>query len=194
VARSSYQARCGDCGTPAVVPRRDAERIIDESAAPAYSWLCRCGQTVEAPIVTLSKPQKTLRRGGGLKRKSPPKESALEKRLRRRWAASVGSKCKNCGREEDFVQVFVEGHHVVRKELIKARAKEQGWSREKRDRRLWDLRNKLDLCRGCHLGKHHNGKKLAWSLVQKAAPKAIQFAREVGLVRRAARDYAGAPK
>lgn len=193
MARPSYEARCDGCGTPAVVPRRDAERIIDESAEPSYSWLCRCGQLVSAPIVTIQKPTKTLQRGGSLKRKSPPKESALAKRLRRRWGTKVGEKCANCGRTTKQ-GARIEGHHVVRKELIKARARELGWSEEERDRRLWDLRNKLDLCEHCHKGKHHNGKKLAWSLVQKAAPKAIQLAREIGLLRRASRDYADAPK
>jgi hypothetical protein len=193
MAKDSYEARCDDCGTPAVVPRRDAERIIEESAEPTYTWFCRCGRTKTAPLITLRKPQKTLQRGGSLKRKSPAKESALAKRLRKRWATSVGEKCANCGKTTKE-GARIEGHHVARKELIKARAREQGWTDEKRDRHLWDLRNKLDLCQRCHLGKHHNGGKLAWSLVQKAAPEAIQFAREIGLLRRVARDYSGAPK
>lgn len=194
MAQPTFEARCGDCDTPAVVPRRDAERIIDESPEPTYSWLCRCGRYATAPLVTLTKPQKTLKRGGPLKRKSPPKESALAQRLRRRWGAGVGKKCKSCGREADFAKVFIEGHHVVRKELIKARAKELSWTQEERDRRLWDERNRLDLCRGCHLGKQHGGEKLPWSLIQGTAPKAIQFAREIGLLRRASRDYADGPK
>jgi hypothetical protein len=193
MARPSYEARCEDCGTPAVVPRRDAERIIDEEAEPTYSWLCRCGKMVTAPIATLQKATKTLQRGGSLRRKSPPKESALAKRLRRRWGTMVGEKCANCDRTTKE-GARIEGHHVVRKELIKGRAREQKWTQDELDRRLWDLRNKLDLCERCHKGKHHNGKKLPWSLVRKAAPKAIQFAREIGLVRRAARDYANPPK
>lgn len=193
MARPSYEARCGDCGATAVVPRRDAERIIGEEATPTYTWFCRCGQMATAPIITLTKPQKGLSRNGSLKRKSPPKESALAKRLRRRWGSMVGEKCASCGRTTKQ-GARIEGHHVVRKELIKVRAREQKWTDEERDRRLWDLRNKLDLCERCHKGKHHNGQKLPWSLVQKAAPKAIQLAREIGLARRAARDYAGAPK
>jgi hypothetical protein len=192
VARPSYEARCGDCGAPAVVPRRDAERILDESPEPTYSWLCRCGKMTTAPIVNVTKPPKTLSRNGSLKRK-PKRESALSKRLRKRWASKVGRKCKNCRRTvKDGARI--EGHHVARKELIKARARELKWTEEERDRRLWDLRNKLDLCERCHKGKHHNGKKLPWSLVEEEAPKAIQFLREVGLLRRVARDYADPPK
>ena len=187
MARPSFGARCPSCGAPAVIPRRDAERAIDLVGPDAtYTWMCRCGQMATAAIVRTNKPPKKLKGG------SRPRMTALGKRLRRRWASGVGEVCANCGRKADYARVFIEGHHVVRKALIKARAKEERWTEEELDRRLWDERNRLDLCGDCHLRDHHNGKKLPWSLVQAKAPKAIQFAREIGLLRRASKDYASA--
>jgi hypothetical protein len=192
VARPSFEARCGGCGAPKVVPRAAAETALGEDAAATHSWACSCGDFVTAAIQTVKKEAKGLKRGGSLKRKQK-RRSALAIRLSKRWGSNVGNVCKNCGRTS-AEGARIEGHHVARQQLIKGRGKEAGWTQEELDRRLWDDRNRLDLCSDCHLGKHHNGKKLPWSLVQKAAPKAIQFAREVGLLSRISRDYKGAPK
>lgn len=194
MARPSYQVRCPECDAPYVAPRRDAE-VSGQAMVN-----CRCGYSGIQPTSLLKKdpparkPRKPLKRGSSLKTSKKARRSQLAGRLSKRWREGVGRVCANCGREADWVQVFIEGHHVVRQSLIKARAKEEDWTQEELDRRLWDERNRMDLCRDCHLGKQHNGKPLAWSLIQKVTPKAIQFAREIGLLRRVSREYVGGPQ
>lgn len=185
MARPSYEVRCPDCGSPYVAPRRDAE------VAGQAMVNCRCGYSGMQPTSVVQKAKKPKKPRKALKRKPKARRSQLAKRLSERWRHGVGEVCANCGRKADWVQVFIEGHHVVRQSLIKARAKEEGWSEEELTRRLWDERNRMDLCRECHLGKHHNGNALPWSLVQRVTPKAIQFAREIGLLRRVSREYVG---
>jgi hypothetical protein len=171
VARASYEVRCPSCDAPYVAPRQDVgEAMVN----------CRCGYSGMQPTKKKSK-------GGGKKR------TALGKRLAALWGGAVGKVCANCGRKQDYAAgVFIEGHHVVRQRLIEDKAKEEGWSQEKLDRTLWDERNRMDLCRDCHLGKHHNGSPLPWSLVERVTPGAVQFADELRLLRRIRREYVDA--
>lgn len=188
MARPSFEVRCPSCGSPYVASRKDAE----ERGQAMVN--CRCGFSGLAPTRRVEKPRKTLKRGSSLKRSRKAKRSQLARRLSKLWAKGVGDVCANCGAKADYVEVFVEGHHVVRQQLIRRRAIEEDWTQEALDRALWDERNRMDLCRVCHLGRQHGGKPLAWSLVESATPAAIIFAREIGLFRRVARDYADGPR
>jgi hypothetical protein len=184
--RVSYEARCPDCGRRVVVPKRDAECYT------TYVFVC-CAGRVEAMITKVEKkrPAKKVSRST-LRRRRGPKRSDLARRLSDRWAKSSRNlPCAACGAVTDLARgVIVEGHHIVRQALIRARGKEEDWEQEELDRRLWDLRNRLPLCGDCHR-RHHSGmKRLAWSLVLRHATKIVQFADEIGLTARAKREYA----
>lgn len=190
MARPSFETICPSCDAPRPAPRKEAEERSEATLS------CRCGFSGLAPTREIrkekvaAKPRKGLRRGGPLRKSRKKSRSSLAARLARRWGAMVGDVCQNCGAKKDFTKgVFLEGHHIIRQALIRERGKEEGWTEEELDRRLWDLRNKMDLCRSCHLGGQHNGKPLKWEVVRRAAPKVEQFAREIGSMARAAREY-----
>lgn len=199
-AKLTFEARCGDCNAPTIVPTRDAEAAFSAAngGGAVHRWACRCGAFAEAAIVPLEKapaapkPRKEMKRTGMKRKTTRKRRSDLERRLSERWAAEARHfPCAACGRRTDYRRaIVVEGHHIVRQALLKARARVLDWTPEELARRLWDTRNRLPLCGECHRGHHSKMKKLAWSLVRNATPKVEQFAREVGLMREARRDYA----
>lgn len=203
-AKLTFSARCSSCNAPKVVPTRDAEDAFASSGKATYSYLCRCGAFVTEAVVADEKkrpdpkPRKPLersggleRKGNGLKRKRKPRRSDLARRLSERWASEVrGRPCAACGRMTDYPRaIVVEGHHIVRQALLKARGAALEWTEEELTRRLWDTRNRLPLCGDCHRRHHSKMKKLSWKLVRDHAPKVEQFARETGLMGEARRDY-----
>ena len=133
-----------------------------------------------------------LRRSGPIRRKRPkalPAELArLSKELREAWKGATGTVCEACGAEASAT-VRIEGHHVIRQQLIKGVSAWAKWPGEHRLRMLWDLRNKLDLCERCHVRHHRRLPALKWSLIVEKAAAAIEFAKQVDLLWRAKLDY-----
>ena len=114
--------------------------------------------------------------------------AALYQELRSAWKEATGSVCEVCGAEASAT-VRIEGHHIVRQQLIKAAAKSGKWPSSELARLLWDLRNKLDLCERCHVRHHRRLGTLKWVLIESLAPASIAFAEQVGLLWRAKLDY-----
>lgn len=128
-----------------------------------------------------------LTRSGPIKRKPKPalhpELARLSRELREAWKASTEDRCAACG----AIGVTIQGHHVVRQQLIKAAV--QGMGGERILRALWDVRNRLALCEDCHRRHHSRLGTLAWSLIERLAPEAIVFAHELDLLWRAKLDY-----
>lgn len=184
--RISYEARCPDCGRRAVVPSHQIGQASEDWTFPC------CTGLVTAPIVAVEKPKPKKKASRSTLRRRSPKRTDLARRLADRWAKSSRDlSCAACGAITDWKRgIVVQGHHIVRQALIRARGREEDWSQEELDRRLWDLRNRLPLCAACHAAHHSAMQRLSWNLVIHVATKVEQFAREVGLMSRARREYA----
>jgi hypothetical protein len=132
-----------------------------------------------------------LKRGGPLRRKRkhvPLALARLAREFTEAWHEATGTVCEVCGATAS-AEVRIEGHHIVRQQLIRGASAAAKWSGEVRARMLWDLRNKLDLCERCH-GRHHRRlPTLKWSLIERLRPEAVEFAEQVDLLWRAKMDY-----
>jgi hypothetical protein len=112
------------------------------------------------------------------------RRSVVNDRQRQRaeaWAHHARSRsCAVCG------SLFVVGHHVITKQQLRH------WARTKRldsDQILYDVRNCLSLCDGCHADHHSWARRLTLPFVLKHCPKLHQFASELGLVWWLERNY-----
>lgn len=93
----------------------------------------------------------------------------LDRELRGRWKAATGSVCMVCPAEGGECDGPIQGHHVVAQEQLKRR----GLARLAET--LWDLRNKLDVCRRRHDLHTRAVKPIPLELVP---PAALEFAVE----------------
>lgn len=103
------------------------------------------------------------------------------------WRENLANRCASCGCTS--VSQRIEGHHVVRVQIIRDHARTVGVEGDALAFWVWDERNRLPLCRTCH-GRHHRRlPALPWAAIEEKAPAAIEFAEEVGLLWRAKLDY-----
>lgn len=143
----------------------------------------------------------TLTRRAPLKRKPSkmsPRLREAQARLRWYWHQRTrGQRCALCGaidpREvgagEHTNVAVVRGHHVIRKQHISAA---RGFKVDLETiRLLWDLRNHLAVCDGCHGAHHHAGLRISRKVLDKRCPNLLAFIDEVGIDARRAydRDY-----
>ena len=105
---------------------------------------------------------------------------AAQKPLTRVWweAVAKGKPCVVCGRPDR-----VQGHHVVSQQAIRKVAKRFGYDLATV---LWDKRNGIAVCEGCHSAHTGAKKRLPLSVIPAAA---FEFADELGLRWQVERDY-----
>ena len=82
--------------------------------------------------------------------------------------------CVVCGSTSN-----IEAHHVISKQSIKREAKAMEWGENRRERALWDSRNGLAVCQGCHAAHETASARIPRQLLPKSA---IEFAVELDLV------------
>lgn len=107
---------------------------------------------------------------------------ASQKPLARSWWEHVAKNrpCVVCGRPDR-----VQGHHVVSQEALRKVARRFGYDLATV---LWDRRNGIAVCEGCHSAHTGAKKRLPISVVPAAA---FEFADEMGLRWQIERDYVG---
>ena len=131
-------------------------------------------------------------RSGPIKRKPKPRRDpaikALEDEMKAIFVAGIRrERCASCGAAAPAV--VVRAHHVLRRKILERALRARGWSEEAVIRAAWDPRNRLPIDDFCH-GDHHNGmRRLSLSLIVRAAPGAILFAKELDLLDDLKRDY-----
>lgn len=144
------------------------------------------------------KRKKPMKRGKPLKRtaikRKPPKKKnhgvsqAILRQMREAFAKGIRRKrCVSCNRAAPGV--VIRAHHVLRRSIIESELRSRGEPPERITSASWDTRNWLPVCDQCHERHHNKSRKLHINLVIKHAPKAIQFARELDLLRRLMDDY-----
>lgn len=114
-----------------------------------------------------------------LKRRTPLKQqrqarARIDRQAAEAWAKGARSKpCVICGSRQ------VQGHHIITQQKLREVAIATGRDFE---RLRWDARNRLSLCSRHHAAHHNRSHPIPWQVMHAHAPKAVQFARELGLV------------
>lgn len=130
--------------------------------------------------------------------KRPDRRDPLETAAALEWhrrATALG--CRVCPETGEACEGVIRGHHVLRKQFVRAYvdavAHERGLDAREKARMerdlVWDHRNALGVCNRRH-ERHHQSSgnaKIPLSLVPLGA---IRFAAELGLAHRLERDYA----
>lgn len=107
----------------------------------------------------------------------------IERQASAAWARGVRTKpCAVCG------ALGSQGHHIITQQQLRQVAKTLQVDFE---RLRWDTRNRLPLCPRHHAAHHARTHPVPWSVLEDAAPKVVQFARELGLVYWLERTYPG---
>lgn len=106
-----------------------------------------------------------------LKARAPVKRS-IDRMASEAWAKGVrGKPCAVCGAKQR-----VSGHHIVTQQLLRRIAQQTDLDFE---RVRWDARNRLPLCERHHEAHHSRARPVALWRVLLAAPKLMQFVREL---------------
>lgn len=97
-----------------------------------------------------------------------------------------GKPCAVCGRRPSF------GHHVIDQEELRKLARSRGLDV---DRLLWDERNRLPVCEGCHHAHHRwllrsspTG-RIPRAVLRRHCPDVFAFAASLGLEWWLEREY-----
>jgi 5-methylcytosine-specific restriction endonuclease McrA len=96
--------------------------------------------------------------------------------------AAVSKCCAQCGAKPKSGRL-IQGHHVIKKQVLERRCKElygDQWL-EHYVHIEWDRRNLLPLCERCHRRHHDAFRRLPRQLIEEHCRKINQFARELGL-------------
>jgi hypothetical protein len=115
--------------------------------------------------------RKRSRRGNGSGRRSA-------------WGLNARGKCcAVCGCSDC---PGVEGHHIIRVQVLRKEAGFRGFDFEAVH---WDLRNQLPVGRLCHASHHNARRRIPRAILEAHAPQVFAFARELGLEWALDREY-----
>lgn len=98
------------------------------------------------------------------------------------WASYTARECDIC-----HSKYRPEGHHIIEQQHVEDAARELGLDWEAY---LWDPRNHMTACDGCHDPHHLGGPKIKLALVARVSPGVFDFADELGLRQRLRQSYA----
>lgn len=111
-----------------------------------------------------------LKRASAPKRRPRPPRSARARAASGAWVVGLGP-CAVCGSTRG-----IAGHHVVTQQELGHVAAEQG---RDLDRLLWDQRNRLALCEGCHAAHHSRARPVPLTILFHRCPGVFDFAEEI---------------
>jgi hypothetical protein len=103
---------------------------------------------------------------------------------RARWGVHARGKCcAVCGRPDC---PGVEGHHIIRVQVLRKEAGFRGFDFEAV---RWDLRNQLPVGRLCHAAHHSASRRIPRAVLEAHTPLVFEFARELDLEWALDREY-----